>query len=107
MGKRSRRKFRRIERDAYNTPAEAVWELLKELGPATKFVEPCAGAGYLVGHLKRAGHICVGAYDLPTDARVATSRRARSLSPIRRFAACAATCTRLSRISLIRHRRGS
>jgi hypothetical protein len=37
----------------------------------TRFVEPCAGGGELVGHLEREGHICVGAYDLPVDARTA------------------------------------
>jgi hypothetical protein len=41
MGKRSN--FRRLERDAYNTPAEAVMPLLDHLKPRTKFIEPCAG----------------------------------------------------------------
>jgi hypothetical protein len=68
VGKRS--DFDRIQKDQYDTPAEAVRELLEELGPATRFIEPCAGNGYLVGHLKRAGHILVAAYDLPDDARV-------------------------------------
>jgi hypothetical protein len=36
---------------------------------ATNFVEPCAGEGFLVGHLKHAGHVLVSAYDLPHDAR--------------------------------------
>jgi hypothetical protein len=68
MGKRS--DFERIERDNYETPAAAVLPLLSHLEPATRFVEPCCGAGLLAGHLKRAGHILVGAYDLPTDARI-------------------------------------
>jgi hypothetical protein len=67
IGKRS--DFARIDHDLYDTPAEAVFELVKELEPATRFIEPCVGNGYLVGHLKRAGHILVGSYDLPTDAR--------------------------------------
>ena len=70
MTKRKRSAFRRLEHDLYDTPAEAVWELLKELEDPTRFVEPCVGNGSLVGHLKRAGHVLVGAYDLPDDARV-------------------------------------
>lgn len=67
MGKRS--DFKRIERDLYNTPAAAVRPLLPWLKPKTRFVEPCIGNGCLAEHLKRAGHILVGAYDLPDDAR--------------------------------------
>jgi hypothetical protein len=67
MGKRS--DFRRIERDAYDTPAAAVEPLLRHLSHRIRFVEPCVGGGCLVGHLKRAGHALVGAYDLPDDAR--------------------------------------
>ena len=67
MGKRSN--FRRLERDAYNTPVEAVAPLLERLTPGTQFIEPCAGAGRLIEHLEHAGHICVGRYDLPDDAR--------------------------------------
>jgi hypothetical protein len=72
MGKRS--KFPRIVKDAYSTPGKAVAPLLGYLSPHTRFIEPCAGAGHLVGHLEAAGHVCVGAYDLPIDAR--TSRYA-------------------------------
>ena len=68
MGKRSL--FPRIRQDAYPTPAEAVAPLLPHLAPKTRFIEPCCGDGHLVGHLKRAGHMLVGAYDLPDDARV-------------------------------------
>jgi hypothetical protein len=67
MGKRT--DFARRERDDYPTPFAAVVPLLRLLEPRTQFVEPCAGAGELVQHLERAGHICVGAFDLPTDAR--------------------------------------
>jgi hypothetical protein len=66
-GKRS--EFRRIERDAYNTPAVAAEPLLRNLAHATRFLEPCVGAGYLVEHLTGAGHVLVGAHDLPDDAR--------------------------------------
>jgi hypothetical protein len=69
MGKRS--VFPRIPQGAYPTPAEAVAPLLPHLAPNTPFLEPCAGDGYLIGHLKRAGHGLVGAFDLPRpDARV-------------------------------------
>ena len=58
------------ERDNYPTPWAAVLPLLSHLKPSTRFIEPCAGEGWLVGHLKRAGHICAGAFDLPGhDAR--------------------------------------
>jgi hypothetical protein len=67
MGKRS--DLKRRPQDAYATPAAAVAPLLRCLAPPTLFYEPCAGEGFLVGHLKRAGHICVGACDLPIDAR--------------------------------------
>jgi hypothetical protein len=68
MGKRS--DFKRIARDLYDTPAAAVEPLLPWLKPKTCFIEPCLGNGCLAEHLKRAGHILVGAYDLPDDARL-------------------------------------
>ena len=68
MGKRSQ--FPRVPQDAYPTPAEAVAPLLPRLAPRTRFIEPCAGDGHLVGHHKCAGHVLVSAYDLPDDARV-------------------------------------
>jgi hypothetical protein len=71
MGKRS--DFPRIERDAYDTPAEAVMPLLDHLKPRTRFIDPCAGAGCLANHFERFGHICVGRFDLPD--RDATSAR--------------------------------
>jgi hypothetical protein len=43
---------------------------LPHLTPCTRFIEPCCGHGWLVGHLKRAGHVLVGAFALPHDARV-------------------------------------
>lgn len=68
MGKRS--SFERRPQDAYDTPEPAVTPLLPHLAPCTRFIEPCCGAGYLVGHLKRAGHTLAAAFDLPHDARV-------------------------------------
>jgi hypothetical protein len=68
VGKRSA--YERVPQDLYETPLSAVTALLPWLEPATRFVEPCVGRGALVGHLKRAGHICVDAYDLPDDARI-------------------------------------
>jgi hypothetical protein len=67
MGKRS--DFKRLARDAYDTPAEAVAPLLERLAPRTRFIEPCAGNGRLIKHLVCAGHVLVGRYDLPDDAR--------------------------------------
>ena len=68
MEKRS--SFERRPQDTYPTPAAALEPLLPYLRPETHFIEPCAGDGYLVGHLKRAGHVLVGAYGLPHDARM-------------------------------------
>jgi hypothetical protein len=62
MGKRS--EFPRRERDYYPTPAAAVAPLLPHLKPRTRFVEPCAGGGHLIDHLKAAGHVCARAWDL-------------------------------------------
>jgi hypothetical protein len=45
--------------------------LLPHLKPKTRFIEPCAGAGRLAAFLESAGHQCVDAFDLPTDARFA------------------------------------
>lgn len=75
MGKRS--DFDRRKNDAYDTPAGAVFPLLRHLPPRSRFIEPCAGNGQLVDELQRAGHTCVGAFDIeprrkdiaPNDAR--------------------------------------
>jgi hypothetical protein len=70
MGKRSN--FERRPSDDYPTPFAAAAPLLASLKPGTLFVEPCAGSGALVGHLRAAGHICLAAYNLPArDARTA------------------------------------
>jgi hypothetical protein len=75
MGKRS--EFRRIARDAYDTPNEAVAPLLPWLTPRTKFLEPCTGAGKLIEHLTRAGHILARAYDLPRLRMIVSIGRVR------------------------------
>lgn len=49
--------------DYYATPAEAVVPLLPHLPAGSRFCEPCAGEGVLVGHLRVAGHDCVAAFD--------------------------------------------
>src|SRR6476620_7032842 len=64
MSKRARFQHERNPRDFYPTPQEAVLPLLPYLPPRTRFVEPCAGAGDLIDHLKAAGHVCVAAYDI-------------------------------------------
>jgi hypothetical protein len=61
--------FPRRSQDSYDTPAAAAAPLLALLARRTRFIEPCVGNGCLVGHLKRAGHILLGAYSLPHDAR--------------------------------------
>lgn len=66
MGKRST--FERFPRDFYRTPAEAVAPLLPHLELCTRFFEPCAGDGALVGHLQAAGHICARASDIEPQA---------------------------------------
>lgn len=50
--------FERRERDYYPTPYEAVKPLIPHLRGVTRFAEPCAGEGHLVGHLQRHGLIC-------------------------------------------------
>ena len=64
MGKRS--DFPWMKQDSYDTPAEAVIPLLPHL-PSTKFeyIEPCAGAGYLISHLESHGvGVCRDAFDI-------------------------------------------
>lgn len=63
MAKRS--DFKRNPRDYYRTwDYRGVAPLLPHLPPHTRFIECCAGNGVLVGHLSRAGHIPVDAYDI-------------------------------------------
>lgn len=60
MGKRSN--FERVERDFYPTPYEAVVPLLSHMKPFVRYVEPCAGDGALIKHLRM--HECVWASDI-------------------------------------------
>lgn len=63
MGKRS--EFERRKNDLYETwDPRAVPPLLAHLKAATRFVEPCAGAGALLDQLTTAGHICARAWDI-------------------------------------------
>jgi hypothetical protein len=63
MGKRSN--FPRMKRDYYRTwDRRAVRPLLPHLKAGQRFVEPCAGAGDLVGQLVDAGLEMVDAYDV-------------------------------------------
>jgi len=62
MGKRS--SFKRIPRDFYRTPPEAVAPLLPHLPDGVRFIEPCAGDGALIDTLMEAGHVCIGAWDI-------------------------------------------
>lgn len=50
MGKRSN--FERVERDFYPTPLEAVRPLIPHLPKSFLYVEPCAGKGDLIRHIK-------------------------------------------------------
>lgn len=63
IGKRSN--FKRIERDYYPTPYEAVEPLFPHLPPnGFRYCEPCAGDGRLVLHLLSVGGVCASARDI-------------------------------------------
>lgn len=62
MTKRVYKKFKRRDRDCYDTPPEAVQPLLAHLPPTFTYWEPCAGAGALIEAL--TGGNCVAALDL-------------------------------------------
>lgn len=65
MTKRSSGQFVRNKGDFYRTwDPRCVAPLLPFLAPSTPFVEPCAGDGVLVDHLKAAGHWPVWVMDL-------------------------------------------
>jgi hypothetical protein len=51
MGKRS--DFKRVERDFYPTPIEAVVPLIPHLPKKGLFAEPCAGDGRLIRHIEK------------------------------------------------------
>lgn len=50
MGKRSN--FKRVDKDLYETPAEAIPALLPHLDTSKTYAECCAGPGKLIGHLR-------------------------------------------------------
>jgi hypothetical protein len=62
MGKRS--DFERVPRDFYPTPESAVLPLLPHLSDKTYYIEPCAGDAALLTPLMRAGHACIGMFDI-------------------------------------------
>lgn len=53
-----------IKHNNVDTPYAAVEPLVKVLPVETQFIEPCAGAGWLVTHLGANGHDCVLATDI-------------------------------------------
>lgn len=65
MGKRSN--FKRVERDFYPTPKEAVTPLLVHLPRHTSFDEPCAGNCELVKHLESTNALCQWMSDINPD----------------------------------------
>ncbi len=66
MGKRS--DFKRVERDFYPTPYEAVVPLLPHLPQVFTFAEPCVGDGDLTFHLtKNGGGWCGWASDIESE----------------------------------------
>jgi hypothetical protein len=73
MGKRqpnAARKERKAanKHDLWPTPYHAILPLLPHLEPRTRFLEPCAGDGRLIGYLQEHDHVCEGAWDIePQD----------------------------------------
>lgn len=66
MGKRS--DFQRRPMDNYATKdRNAVAPLIPHLHGVRRFVEPCAGEGYLVRHLESFGLVCAHQSDLAID----------------------------------------
>lgn len=71
MGKNSN--FERNPRDFYPTPYECVLPLFAHLprtgiGQKPTFIEPCAGDGRLIRHLKKHGYSCTYACDIEPKA---------------------------------------
>jgi len=63
VGKRS--DFKRVERDFYETPLKGVLPLIPHIPNRFTYIEPCAGAGQLMVHLKsQSKGVCIGAYDI-------------------------------------------
>lgn len=66
MGKRS--DFDHIPRSKYYTPAPGLTPLLPFISNVRTFIEPCAGAGWLIRHLEAAGKQCLFSCDIEPDA---------------------------------------
>jgi len=65
MGKRS--DFKRVPRDYYPTPIQAVEPLITHLPYSFNYLEPCAGDGRLISHISQLTSglgECIGAYDI-------------------------------------------
>ena len=77
MGRRSN--FPRIDKDAYDTPPEAVLPLLPYLHPGTRFIEPCGGKGALTAALEERGHQCFYTCDIAPRAPGIVKRDALGL----------------------------
>jgi hypothetical protein len=73
MGKRTPAAEKKARKEAnkhdlWPTPYHAILPLLPHLEPGTRFLEPCAGDGRLIGYLQEHGHVCEGAWDIePQD----------------------------------------
>jgi hypothetical protein len=73
MGKRTPHDERKARKEAnkhdlWPTPYKPILPLLPHLEPGTRFIEPCAGDGRLIGYLQEHGHVCEGAWDIePQD----------------------------------------
>lgn len=62
MGKRS--DFKRRKNDSYDTPYKAVLPLIPFLDSSRTYVEPCAGKGDLINHLRPFKIFCSYAFDI-------------------------------------------
>ena len=82
MGKRS--SFDRRPNDFYATPRQALRPLLPWLKEGTRYIEPCAGKGDLISHLKSAGHTCVGAFDIDPQHPSVVKADARQIESVDR-----------------------
>ena len=83
MGKRS--DFERVERDFYPTPYAKkellVLPLTDHLPDTFSFIEPCAGDGRLVNHIKVHGGICTWASDIEPQADFVFKADALNVEP--------------------------
>lgn len=67
MGKRS--DFKRIPKDFYPTPLQAVIPLIEQLKPCS-FIEPCVGQNHLKNILEDNGFSCIQSFDEEGDATI-------------------------------------